>query len=223
MAMSQPRPLRSAPHSLNDRTAILTIMGFWGVWLALVTARAAAMGWPDQGGMLVRRLAMMAVGIALAWIIHRILKALTARSLAIRIGTALLLSVPATIAFAVLNTLVFYRWLPVASVAGDLARWNPDAVIVTAIADGMVTWYFFFAAWTAFYLAIGFIQQVREAERATAKAAAESQAARLAMLRLQVDPHFLFNALNALSSLVDRKSTRLNSSHSTLSRMPSSA
>lgn len=187
---------------------MLTIMGFWGVWLALVTARAAAMGWPDQGGMLVRRLAMMEVGVALAWTVHRILKALTARSLAVRIATALLLSVPATIAFAVLNSLVFYRWFPVVSVAGDLARWNPDTVIVTAIADGLVTWYFFFAAWTAFYLAIGFIQQVREAERATAKAAAESQAARLAMLRLQVDPHFLFNALNALASLVIRQETK---------------
>ena len=35
--------------------------------------------------------------------------------------------------------------------------------------------------------------------------------------------HFNFNVLNLEKSLADRKSTRLNSSHSAKSRMPSSA
>lgn len=190
------------------RVALLSVLGFWAVWLALVTARAAAMGWPDQGGMLLRRCALFALGIALTLLIHLALARLTRRSLPIRATAAFLLAVPATILFGVVNTLVFYRWFPVPSVAGDLARWDPQAVIVTAIADGLVTWYFFFAAWAAFYLAIGHVAEVRAAERAAAAAAAESREARLAMLRLQVDPHFLFNALNALSSLVARGETR---------------
>ena len=190
------------------RVALLSVLGFWAVWLALVTARAAAMGWPDQGGMLLRRCALVALGIALTLLIHLALDRLTRRSLPIRATAAFLLAVPATILFAVVNTLVFYRWFPVPSVAGDLARWDPQAVIVTAIADGLVTWYFFFAAWAAFYLAIGHVAEVRAAERTAAAAAAELREARLAMLRLQVDPHFLFNALNALSSLVARGETR---------------
>ena len=201
--MSYPYP-RAEPPRVSTRAAVLSVVGFWAVWLMLVTARAAAMGWPDQGGMLLRRLGMMALGIALAWVLHRLFGAIGRRSLVVRGAAAFLLCIPATVIFTVVNVLVFYRWFPVASVAGDLARWDPDAVIVTAIADGLVTWYFFFAAWAAFYLAIGFVGEVRAAERAEARASADSQTARLAMLRMQVDPHFLFNALNALSSLVAR-------------------
>ena len=190
------------------RVAIWSVLGFWAVWLVLVTGRAAAMGWPDQGGMLLRRCALVALGITMTLVIHAALDQLGRRSLTIRTTAAFLLAVPATLVFAVVNTLVFYRWFPVLSVAGDLARWNPQAVIVTAIADGLVTWYFFFAAWAAFYLAIGHVAEVRAAERAAASATAESREAKLAMLRMQVDPHFLFNALNALSSLVARSETR---------------
>ena len=190
------------------RVTLLSVLGFWAVWLVLVTARATAMGWPDQGGMLLRRCALVVLGIALTLLIHLTLDRLRLRSVPIRATAAFLLAAPATLIFAVVNTLVFYRWFPVPSVAGDLARWDPKVVIVTAIADGLVTWYFFFAAWAAFYLAIGHVAEVRAAERAAAAATGESREALLAMLRLQVDPHFLFNALNALSSLVARGETR---------------
>jgi signal transduction histidine kinase len=193
---------------LPPRVVLLSIFAFWAVWLALVTARAAAMGWPDQAGMLVRRCALVAVGIVLTLVMHLVLDRFGQRSLRVPTALAFALAMPATGVFAVLNTLVFYRWFPVPSVAGDLARWDPQAVIVTAIADGLVTWYFFFAAWAAFYLAIGYIAEVRAAERAAAASRTEAREARLAMLRLQVDPHFLFNALNALSSLVARGETK---------------
>jgi two-component system LytT family sensor kinase len=70
------------------------------------------------------------------------------------------------------------------------------------IAEGMVTWYFFFAAWASFYLAISSARQLRAAERREATARREAQAAQLRALRYQVNPHFLFNTLNSLSSLV---------------------
>ncbi len=166
------------------------------------------MGWSDQSGMLVRRCALVALGVVLTILIHFALDRLGRRSLRMRATVAFSLAIPATIVFAVINTLVFYRWFPVPSVAGDMARWDPHAVIVTAIADGLVTWYFFFTAWAAFYLAVSYVTEVRVAERAAAAAAAETREARLAMLRLQVDPHFLFNALNALSSLVAQGETK---------------
>jgi two-component system, LytTR family, sensor kinase len=70
------------------------------------------------------------------------------------------------------------------------------------IAEGMVTWYFFFAAWSSFYLAMSSARQLRASERREAKARREAQAAQLRALRYQVNPHFLFNTLNSLSSLV---------------------
>ncbi|PZR89016.1 MAG: sensor histidine kinase [Stutzerimonas stutzeri] len=184
------------------RLALASIASFWAVWLVLVTGRALVMDWPDQGGMLVRRLGMAAVGAALAWVIHLLLMRCACQRLALRATAAFTACIPAALLFAVLNSFVFYRWFPVPSVLPDLARWDEGAVLRTAVADGFVTWYFFFAAWAAFLLALGVVGEVRMAERARGEAEAAARDARLAMLRLQVDPHFLFNALNALSSMV---------------------
>jgi LytS/YehU family sensor histidine kinase len=70
------------------------------------------------------------------------------------------------------------------------------------VADGLVTWYFFFAAWASFYIAMSSGVQLRLAERRAAEAERQAQAAQLRALRYQVNPHFLFNTLNSLSSLV---------------------
>jgi hypothetical protein len=70
------------------------------------------------------------------------------------------------------------------------------------IADSSVTWFFFFAAWSAFYLATLAQAQVLGAQRRAALAEAAARAAQVRALRYQVNPHFLFNTLNSLSSLV---------------------
>jgi hypothetical protein len=74
--------------------------------------------------------------------------------------------------------------------------------VLRLIADGLVTWYFFFAAWASFYIAISSAARLRAAERRAAGAERDAQAAQLRALRYQVNPHFLFNTLNSLSSLV---------------------
>ena len=81
---------------------------------------------------------------------------------------------------------------------GDITRQQAPRLI----AEGVVTWYFFFAAWSSFYLAMSSARQLRASERREAKAKREAQTAQLRALRYQVNPHFLFNTLNSLSSLV---------------------
>lgn len=69
-------------------------------------------------------------------------------------------------------------------------------------ADSTVVWWFFFAAWSAFYLALVAQSRSHELRRRAATAEAAAQAAQIRALRYQVNPHFLFNTLNSLSSLV---------------------
>ena len=69
-------------------------------------------------------------------------------------------------------------------------------------ADAAVVWLFFFAAWTAFYLAAVSQAQTLTMERRAAAAESAAQEAQVRALRYQVNPHFLFNTLNSLSSLV---------------------
>jgi two-component system LytT family sensor kinase len=69
-------------------------------------------------------------------------------------------------------------------------------------ANAAVVWVFFFLAWSAFYLANQAQAEALGAQRRLADAEAAAQAAHVRALRYQVNPHFLFNTLNSLSSLV---------------------
>jgi LytS/YehU family sensor histidine kinase len=68
--------------------------------------------------------------------------------------------------------------------------------------DASVIWLFFFIAWSAFYLASQAQAEALGAQRRLADAESAAQAAQVRALRYQVNPHFLFNTLNSLSSLV---------------------
>jgi len=81
-------------------------------------------------------------------------------------------------------------------------------------ADSTVTWFFFFAAWSAFYMAMLSQAAALGAQKRLADAESAAQSAQVRALRYQVNPHFLFNTLNSLSSLVmtgrtDRAETML--------------
>jgi hypothetical protein len=72
-------------------------------------------------------------------------------------------------------------------------------------ADSAVIWLFFFVAWSAFYLAMKSQAEALNARRRAVEAESAAQAAQVRALRYQVNPHFLFNTLNSLSSLVMSK------------------
>lgn len=57
--------------------------------------------------------------------------------------------------------------------------------------------------WSALYFIIKFWQAFIQAQARTEKANALAQAAQLQMLRYQLNPHFLFNALNSIRALID--------------------
>jgi LytS/YehU family sensor histidine kinase len=69
-------------------------------------------------------------------------------------------------------------------------------------ADTAVVWLFFFAAWSAVYLAAVSQRQALDLQKRAAAAESAAQLAQVRALRYQVNPHFLFNTLNSLSSLV---------------------
>lgn len=69
-------------------------------------------------------------------------------------------------------------------------------------ADAAVVWLFFFAAWSAVYLAAVSQREALDMQKRAAAAESAAQVAQVRALRYQVNPHFLFNTLNSLSSLV---------------------
>jgi two-component system, LytTR family, sensor kinase len=56
--------------------------------------------------------------------------------------------------------------------------------------------------WTALYFGFKYYDSLQTQREATLRAAALAQEAQLKMLRYQLNPHFLFNTLNAISTLI---------------------
>ncbi len=62
-------------------------------------------------------------------------------------------------------------------------------------------------AWSALYYAINYFLRVEEQADRLERLEAQATSAQLAMLRYQLNPHFLFNTLNSISTLVLLKQT----------------
>jgi two-component system, LytTR family, sensor kinase len=63
------------------------------------------------------------------------------------------------------------------------------------------------AAWTALYYGINYFLLLEDQIRLRERLEAQASTAQLAMLRYQLNPHFLFNTLNSISTLVLLKQT----------------
>jgi signal transduction histidine kinase len=74
-------------------------------------------------------------------------------------------------------------------------------------------------AWSALYYAINFFLQVEEQNDQLIRLENQATSAQLAMLRYQLNPHFLFNTLNSISTLVLLKQT--DPANAMLSRLSS--
>ena len=72
--------------------------------------------------------------------------------------------------------------------------------------------------WSGLYFGINFYESKRQQEEAMLKAVALATEAQLKMLRYQLNPHFLFNTLNAISTLIlDNQNRKANQAVARLS------
>jgi two-component system, LytTR family, sensor kinase len=203
------RPALSYRPLVGHQLAFLTIIGFWVFHFAVVSLRSALLDFPSENELAQRRILVTLVGVFLTWLLYLVLRAFDRRPLGQRVATAFLLAVPCAFAIAYANYYIFNIYDP-AGLFADLdsslrAQELTEQLGMTAwqeVSEIAVTRYFFIIAWASLYLALGYAQEVREAERTASRYAQAAQDAELLSLRYQVNPHFLFNTLNSLSSLV---------------------
>src|SRR5215467_10845364 len=83
---------------------------------------------------------------------------------------------------------------------------------------GTLSTSYLLALWSVLYFGIKFYESQRRQEEAMLKTVALAQEAQLKMLRYQLNPHFLFNTLNAISTLIlDNQNRKANQAVTRLS------
>ncbi len=194
---------------VSQQMALLTIVGFWIFHALIVSLRAAVLDFPQQDELSSRRIVVAIIGIMITWGLYMFLRLFDRKPLSRRVVVAFVAAIPCAFAIAWVNYYVFNIYDPVSlfedQVLGQKVEDLQDQMGITAfqqVVEFAITRYFFIIAWATMYLALSVAGEVRIAERRAARFAQAAQDAELRSLRYQVNPHFLFNTLNSLSSLV---------------------
>lgn len=89
------------------------------------------------------------------------------------------------------NTL-YYDWVK--------NSWRPEHL--ADYVSGVMGSFYVLLCWSGLYLGIKYYRQLQDQTEQTLKATSAAHQAQLKMLRYQLNPHFLFNTLNAISTLI---------------------
>ncbi len=201
--MTLPKPsVPDADRRLDTVVVLGSIIGFWLFYVAIVSARAAILDFPMQGELLTRRLIVSAIGVLVTVLLWQIVRLVDRRPLGTRVAAAMTLAVPGAVGIAAVNYYFFNVYDPIDLLGEKMPKDPAGLHVIKEIAELSISRYFFLVAWSSFYLALTFAKDVGASERRAAGFAQAAQQAELRALRYQVNPHFLFNTLNSLSSLV---------------------
>lgn len=133
----------------------------------------------------------------ICWLLWRYLRSFIVRASLFSILTGV---VPLSIALCILEEMIWVLFFPrVPLDSAPMDYWHRltfqlDAEFVFSMA---IFWSAF-----VFFRGVSYYQQFREKETTAARLQMQLVQARLAALRMQLNPHFLFNAMNSISSLM---------------------
>jgi two-component sensor histidine kinase len=189
-------PLDSTPNHDSAASARLRkgagilIAVFWLAHFGIMAFRAEIY---DGGGARAflegfqRRVLFALFGAFVSYVLYRCLRPLRQRQFSRRIMVGAALAFVAASIQAALNTWMFNF---------DEAR------LLVHYLYSVLYWFWFYFSWTAAYLALSYSITVEEQERHAAELSVRAQEAQVRALRYQINPHFLFNTLNAIAALI---------------------
>ncbi len=173
----------------------LQLIGWAGFYVAMAFSR---MGRFPLSYMLTAKVALTLLGVAASLALRALLRPLLARQ--VPLARIVALSVVASYLLAGIWTALFNLVdMPIASamLGGD---WNVRSI--AALFSGTVYHAFSLVAWGFLYLGIKHHRAWQEERERALRAEAAAADARLRALQYQLNPHFFFNTLNAISTLI---------------------
>ncbi|WP_439569956.1 sensor histidine kinase [Sphingopyxis sp.] len=166
----------------------LQILG-WAAWLGLRGVSGLANGQPLA--FLIPQTISAITGFSLSLILSVCYRALISRRPLLMWGVSFGLSGLATALWAFIDA-----WV------AQIQNPNSEAGFTSLLLGAVYIDATSLAAWSALYFAINYFLQLEEQNDRVLRLEAQAASAQLAMLRYQLNPHFLFNTLNSISTLV---------------------
>lgn len=177
---------------------IVAIVVFWGVWYLAYTA-FGYLNMPDIADSLLLPRSLIAIGgVVISLAIAAVVGSFRRRQLSLRALVAVGAALLGTVVHTFITQEVWNAFFP------DEQR---SSFWVAYPADLMVR-IWFFAAISAIILAFSYVDDVHEREERISALQVLAHDAQLRALRNQLNPHFLFNALNSVAGLMSRNRVR---------------
>lgn len=167
----------------------LNIAG-WSGYVLAAWLGALTHGKPDAYVAVV--IAAAAIGFLLSIPMRLIYSRLWSRPLLRRAAIMITVCYLLALGWRTLINTLYFEWVEDA--------WQPERW--TDYIGGVLGSFYVLLCWSGLYFGIKYYQELQEQTERTLKATAMAHQAQLKMLRYQLNPHFLFNTLNAISTLI---------------------
>ena len=182
---------------------VLQLIG-WSGWAMSFYLGVLVWGEPPENYVLylpVIALLGMLITLPLRWVY----RATWDRTLGMRAFAIVGASYCAGVVWILCRSVLFYNVFP-----GELEKFSAvDGVPLAAYFNNSISAVWVMLVWSALYFGIKYYLLSQEEKQRYLKAISMAQEAQLKMLRYQLNPHFLFNTLNAISTLILDKDTEL--------------
>lgn len=208
--LAAPSHWRAEDARVDTRVAIGSIVAMWVIYFLITTGLTTLIATEDAWTRLLPRILVVVAGMFCTYILLWLIQRVQPRRFGARLALSLGAAVPMVIIYSIINMVALYYWFPtqdVLSLITQLHEKYGDNWQYITIADSSIRWYFFFAAWASLYVALGYANEMRALERRANEYRLEAKNAQIRALHYQINPHFLFNTLNSLSTLVMRGSS----------------
>jgi hypothetical protein len=171
----------------------LVILAFWMAYYAATTFYSYMMPTRSTAALLLPRAIVSALGIPICLIFAGILSRLRREGLALRAVVALGLTFVGAIVHSLIGPFIFGAYIPDASYS--------HIQFLDYVSDvGTRIW--FFATICGILVALSYVADIEEREERIGALQILAHSAQIRALRYQLNPHFLFNALNSVASLI---------------------
>jgi sensor histidine kinase YesM len=196
----------------NYQFWILQFVGWFG--LSLISFLSLTLWYNQQGAAYIAHTILQsALGILVSWPLRWVFHYFWYDSVVFRISAAIAVVIGCSLLWTILRMTTFMAMTGEADLWSDFGGWLFGSILI-------------FVCWVAFYHGVKYYQLLQHEHETLLMVAAENKEqqlrrsraetiaheAQLKMLRYQLNPHFLFNTLNAISALVQvKKSSTANS------------